>query len=137
VAEIANNYNAYVSSGIMTNTNTAKAFSTLAPFENGTRDYAALKSQATTSSGVGATNHEAASTNSQVMCLSCHRSHATAFESITRFYLGNEFMTVADAPVPRSTTRQRPRTRSTRRTTRRSRQCVQRPRSYFVRTVCA
>ena len=32
-----------------------------------------------------------------MLCLSCHRAHASGFESMTRFYTGNEFMTVSDA----------------------------------------
>jgi hypothetical protein len=39
----------------------------------------------------------AASTSNNVACLSCHRAHATGFESMLRFFYLNEFMTVADA----------------------------------------
>lgn len=96
-AAIVTNYNAYVSSGIMTNTNTAKAFSTLAPFATDQNDRAVMKPQAVTGTG-GNSNHPAAATTDNVMCLSCHRAHATAFESMIRWnYAGNEFMTVADA----------------------------------------
>ncbi len=31
------------------------------------------------------------------MCLSCHRAHASGFESMLRFFYGNEFMTIGDA----------------------------------------
>jgi predicted CXXCH cytochrome family protein len=94
---IVTNYNAYVSSGIMTNTNTAKAFSTLAPFATDTQDRATMKPAATTGTG-GLSNHPAAATTDNVMCLSCHRAHATAFESMLRWnYAGNEFMTAADS----------------------------------------
>ncbi len=96
-AAIVTNYNAYVSSGIMTNTNTAKAFSTLAPFATDTQDRTAMKPQAVTGTG-GNSNHAAAATTDNVACLSCHRAHATAFESDIRWnYAGNEFMTAADA----------------------------------------
>ena len=81
----------------MTNTNTAKAFSTLAPFEIGTGDYSVLKSQTVTGTG-GMSIHQPADTNSTVMCLTCHRAHATAFEHKIRWnYAGNEFMTAADS----------------------------------------
>jgi len=39
----------------------------------------------------------AAATTNSVMCLSCHRAHASGFESMLRFFYLNEFMTVADA----------------------------------------
>jgi hypothetical protein len=99
--DIVANYNAYVSSGIMTNVTANKAFSTLAPFELGSGDYTTaatgLKAQAVTGTG-GASNHAAATTDGNVACLSCHRAHATAFESMIRWnYAGNEFMTAADS----------------------------------------
>lgn len=90
-AAVAANYNAYVSSGKLTNT--GASFSTLAPFEIGVADslpatYTALKAFITTPTPAG--------TTSNVACVSCHRAHASAFESATRYYLGNEFMTIAD-----------------------------------------
>ncbi len=96
-AAIVSNYNAYVSSGIMTNTNTAKAFSTLAPFATDTQDRTVMKPQAVTGTG-GSSLHAAATTADNVVCLSCHRAHATAFESDIRWnYAGNEFITAADS----------------------------------------
>ncbi len=90
-APIAANYNAYVSSGIMTATGTN--FSALAPYEIGSNDYTGtLKPFA---SGTAASY--LASTSNNVACVACHRSHATAFESMTRYFLGAEFMTVADS----------------------------------------
>ena len=90
-APIAANYAAYVTSGIMTGT--GAGYSALAPFETGAgkalTDITALKAfQAAPT---------APDTTSNVSCLSCHRAHASAFESMARYYLGNEFMTVADA----------------------------------------
>jgi hypothetical protein len=90
-AAIATAYGAYVSSGVMTGA--GPGYSSLAPFETGNdatlAGYAALKAfQASPT---------APTTASNVFCLSCHRSHASAFESKTRFSLANEFMTVADA----------------------------------------
>lgn len=92
-AAIAGNYNAYVSSGIA-GTPASNGYSALAPFEVGMTDrtpasYTALKAfQAAPA---------VASTSNNVLCLSCHRAHASGFESMARYYLGNEFMTVADA----------------------------------------
>jgi hypothetical protein len=96
-ADIVTNYNAYVSSGIMTNVTANKAFSSLAPFATDTKDRSVMKPQAVTGTG-GASNHLAATTADNVTCLSCHRAHATAFESAIRWnYSGNEFITAADA----------------------------------------
>jgi hypothetical protein len=86
-AAIAANYDTYVSSGRMTGT--GANYSTLAPYEVGTGDYTALKAFAAAPTNAATTNN--------VSCLSCHKAHASAFESMARYYLGNEFMTVADA----------------------------------------
>ncbi|MDU0459736.1 MAG: cytochrome C [Geobacteraceae bacterium] len=85
-APIAANYNAYVTSGVMTGT---VGYSAIAPYELGTNDYAAMK--AFVAAPVAAT------TSNNVNCLSCHRAHASGFESMARYNLFNEFMTVADA----------------------------------------
>lgn len=90
-APIAANYAAYVSSGIMTGT--GAGYSAMAPFETGNgktaADYTAMKAfQAAPT---------APTTSSNVLCLSCHRAHASGFESMARYYLGNEFMTIADS----------------------------------------
>jgi hypothetical protein len=87
------NYNSYVTSGNMTNVTAAKAYNTLAPFELGTGDYTVLKPLAVNTD----TLDQSASANTNVMCLSCHRAHASGFPDMTRFFLENEFMTIADA----------------------------------------
>jgi hypothetical protein len=81
----------------MTNVTPAAAFSTLAPFEIGTADYAVLKAAAVTSTTKANQTMPAASTSNNVACISCHRAHATGFESSLRFFYLNEFMTVADS----------------------------------------
>src|SRR5262249_21358166 len=90
---IVTNYNAYVSSGVMTNTDPTRAYSTLVPFELGTNDYTVLAGLAVNTD----TKDQSATATSNVTCFSCHRAHATAFESMTRTYLGNEFITISDA----------------------------------------
>lgn len=96
-AVIAAKYNSYVSEGNMTNINTAKAWSTLAPFELGTNNRTVLKPQAVTGTG-GDSRHTAASTTANVMCLSCHRAHASAFKGMLRFAYGSgDFMTLTDS----------------------------------------
>lgn len=92
-AAIVSNYNAYVSSGIMTNTDPTKAYSSVVPFELGTADYTVLKPLAVNTDTV----NMSATTSGNVSCLTCHRAHASAFENGTRFFLENEFMTIADA----------------------------------------
>jgi hypothetical protein len=91
-------YNSYVSSGVLNPALPAnRAFSTLAPFATNTKDRATMKPAAATGTG-GNSNHPAAATTDSVSCLSCHRAHATAFESMIRWnYAGNEFMTAADS----------------------------------------
>ncbi|WP_246525767.1 cytochrome C [Geomobilimonas luticola] len=94
------NYAAYVKSGDLTGTN-ANAYSSLVPYEEGTADRAALvlhaKTDGTAKSGPDAT--------SNVMCLSCHRAHATGWDSMSRWNNKTEFLTVAgdfpgiDAPT--------------------------------------
>ncbi len=94
---IATNYNAYVSSGIMTNVTPQKSYSTLAPFATDQNDRSVMKPQAVTAAAF-VSNHPDAAVTDNVMCLSCHRAHATAFESMLRWnYAGNEFMTAADS----------------------------------------
>ncbi|RII25470.1 MAG: cytochrome C [Geobacter sp.] len=92
-APIVANYNAYVTSGIMTNTDPTKAYSTLVPFELGTADYSVLKPLAVNTDD----KDQSASTSANVSCLSCHRAHASGFESMARYSLTNEFMTIADS----------------------------------------
>ena len=84
-AAVTANYIAYVSSGIA-GSPPMSGYSALAPFEVGTGDYVALKAFQAAPAAPSAT--------ANVACISCHRAHASAFESSTRFYLGNEFMTV-------------------------------------------
>jgi hypothetical protein len=90
-------YNAYVSSGDLTGTN---KYTSLVPFESGSADVAALLAAA--SSGAIPAPTPAllvAATTSNVMCVSCHRSHAAGFESMTRWSMQNTFVTEAGALV--------------------------------------
>jgi cytochrome c553 len=98
-ADIVNNYIQYVKTGDMSGT-LDTSYNTLVPFEIGVTDhsvtsYATLKSlaQANTTSGVGLKGPD---TNSNVMCLSCHRAHASGWDSMLRYNLGYEFMVGAD-----------------------------------------
>jgi hypothetical protein len=85
-------YGAYVTSGVMTNTDPSRAYSTLTPFEVGTGDYAALKARASPSGAVD----RSPTAQDNVACVSCHRAHAGGFDSLLRFSLASEFMTEED-----------------------------------------
>lgn len=84
-AEVYQNYNAYVASGDMTGS-FAAAYTSLVPFEAGTADTVALLAKTTSTEGAADTDN--------VSCLSCHRAHASAFESMTRWNNRSEFLTV-------------------------------------------
>jgi hypothetical protein len=72
--DIANNYRSYVRSGNLAGSKHSAYFA-LVPFENGSQDIAALDPSSA----------EGPDADSNVMCLTCHRAHASAFESIGRW----------------------------------------------------
>ena len=84
-AGIYNNYNAYVTSGIMTGS-AATAYTDLVPFETGDSSFTALKA-------LSAGNTTGATTNSNAQCLSCHRAHASGFTSMARYGIDQELVT--------------------------------------------
>jgi hypothetical protein len=92
-SDVVTSYNTYVSSGV-TGTPPNNGYSALAPFEIGVTD--SLPATYANLATFVATPNAAATTNN-VNCLACHRSHASAFGSMARYALSNEFMTVADS----------------------------------------
>jgi hypothetical protein len=83
---VVQTYNAYVKTGDLTGTQ-ATAYLSLVPFQMGdTTDMTTLKTAVTSTAGPVS--------GDKVTCLSCHRAHATAWDSMTRFPLGSTFMTV-------------------------------------------
>jgi predicted CXXCH cytochrome family protein len=89
------NYNAYISSGIMTGT--GNTFTSLVPFnkEALASTFAALAPMANnTGTGPAAAGPGA---NDQVSCVSCHRGHASGFMDMVRWNLENEFITKGDS----------------------------------------
>lgn len=94
-------YNSYVASGDFTGDVTT-AYDALVPIERGVADGSLLDE--TSTAGVAGAE--------QVMCLSCHRSHASAFNNMLRWDNGEEFLVdsailneltttlVADGAVP-------------------------------------
>jgi hypothetical protein len=74
---IANYYNAYISSGVMTGTQ-ATSFDPIVPYQTAASvDYVALAAQTASTAGPAS--------NDRVMCLSCHRAHASGWTYMTRW----------------------------------------------------
>lgn len=82
------NYNGYVKTGDFTGS-AATSYLALIPFERGVADPALLDT-ATTQGPDGSSN---------VMCLSCHRAHATAFQNATRWDMTSEFPATDSHPA--------------------------------------
>ncbi len=91
-APVADNYNAYVSTGNMTGT-AATSFLSLVPFSENTGDFATLKTHA----GIADLVLNGPTSSDRVTCLSCHRAHASGFPDALRWNYEGEFLTVADA----------------------------------------
>jgi hypothetical protein len=86
---VASNYNAYLGSGLTG----ASGFDSIVPFQtDNSTDYAALRTVANTANAQAATS-------SRVMCLSCHRAHASGFAHMTRWQNEGEFI-AADGVWP-------------------------------------
>jgi hypothetical protein len=86
-AEIAGNYNAYLGSGNL-NGNSSTSYMSLVPYEMGTADYTLLKKTANRDGSIAS----GPDTNSNVMCLSCHRAHATGWDKAARWNMKTEFL---------------------------------------------
>jgi hypothetical protein len=89
-ATIAGIYNAYKKSGDLTGTST-DSYTSLVPYEEGTGVIATLAAHAVNDGSVK-TGPTAGTEN--VMCLSCHRAHASGFDSISRWTNKTEFLTI-------------------------------------------
>jgi cytochrome c553 len=85
------NYNAYIMTGKLTNVDPTKGYWSLVPFEEGTSDYATLKAHAR----IDDAYLSGPDVNANPSCLTCHRAHASGFDSVTRFRVGNDFITVS------------------------------------------
>ncbi len=90
---IAAIYNAYKKSGDLTGTDST-SYTSLVPYEEGTGVIATLASHAVNDGSV-TTGPKSGSEN--VMCLSCHRAHASGFDSMSRWANKSEFLTIAGA----------------------------------------
>ncbi|MBI4699519.1 MAG: cytochrome C [Nitrospirae bacterium] len=84
------NYNAYVGSGNMTGTS-ATSFDSIVPFQmDNTTDFATLKAKAVNNGSVST----GPATSDRVMCLSCHRAHASGWKHMTRWNNEGELIAV-------------------------------------------
>lgn len=83
---IVNNYNSYKASGDLNGT-IGTSYSSMVPYEEGVTDLATLAATGATTSGM--------STSNNVMCLSCHRAHASGWDSMSRWNNKAEFLTLA------------------------------------------
>jgi predicted CXXCH cytochrome family protein len=84
----ADNYNKYIRTGNLSGSvNTS--YLSLVPFEEGTRDYAALKAHARTDDSwlFGPD-----SATSEIMCLTCHRAHASGWDGIMRWNAETDYI---------------------------------------------
>jgi predicted CXXCH cytochrome family protein len=78
-ADEVTNYNSYMGSGLTGNS----GFDTIVPFQDdNVTSYVTLRNNA----NIADYKNRDASTSSRVMCLSCHRAHATGFAKMTRSY---------------------------------------------------
>lgn len=77
------NYNSYIKTGNIYGTEAA-AYLALVPFELGTTDISMLDPTSTSGPDM--------SGNANVMCLTCHRAHASAFENIGRWDFRSTFI---------------------------------------------
>jgi predicted CXXCH cytochrome family protein len=89
---VVDNYGKYVSSGNMGGT-PSSSYLSLVPFAEGTNTLATLAGHAKTDdSALGAP-----STSDRVMCLSCHRAHASGFPFMLRWQSEGTYLTVYTA----------------------------------------
>jgi hypothetical protein len=80
---IMNIYNSYVKSGDL-NGSPENSYSSMVPYEMGTNDYDLLRATAN-SDGSNLRGPGANGDNPNVMCLTCHRAHASGWDSMTRW----------------------------------------------------
>jgi len=86
-------YNAYISSGNLTGV-AASAYTSLVPYEEGISDMSTLGGHATSTKPIYSTTGPYLGSEN-VMCLSCHRAHASGFPQATRWYNNYQFITAA------------------------------------------
>jgi len=86
---IADNYNKYVKTGDISGL-IASSYNTLVPFETGDGNDTAGKGNMVTL--VTNSDMGGPTTSNNVMCLSCHRAHASSFDSMMRWNNANQYL---------------------------------------------
>jgi predicted CXXCH cytochrome family protein len=84
---LADNYNAYVSTGDLSGV-ASSSYLSLVPFEEGSGNYELLKSHARTDD----TYLQGPAAGSNVMCLTCHRAHASGWDYAARWNTKTDFI---------------------------------------------
>lgn len=87
-ASALDSYNSYVKTGDLTGTQ-ATSFLSLVPFEEATISYTVLKTHAQSDGSYPAGPE---STSAQIMCLTCHRAHASGWDGITRWNTATDYI---------------------------------------------
>lgn len=85
--ETISNYNAYVKSGDI-NGRADTAYTSLIPFEEGTDNISILTQHAQNNGSYT----KGAESGSNVMCLTCHRAHASGWNSMARWNMDTDFI---------------------------------------------
>jgi hypothetical protein len=83
-----NNYYNYINTGTILSSPSSTPYLSLVPFEEGTSDYTTLKAHAKTDNSYLDGPNSAAN----VMCLSCHRVHASGWDGIMRWNAETDFI---------------------------------------------
>jgi len=101
VTNVKTAYNAYVNSGNTSGGTVTTSYLALVPYELGTSDQATLLSYQGNGTGTDGANASAGPSigTENVMCLSCHRAHASGLDSSLRYQVTNELMTMPAAPA--------------------------------------
>ena len=89
-ARIISMYNSYVGSGDMGG-QAATSYTSLVPYETGSSDYASLMAMAS-SDGSVRNGPDPAHGTPNVMCLTCHRAHASGWDHMMRWNAESEFI---------------------------------------------
>ena len=92
--EVTNTYNNYLYSGNLSG-RAGASYTSMVPFELRTDDYSLLKRVANSDNSV----RSGPTGSANVMCLSCHRAHASGWDSIMRWNMKAEFI-VYDSVYP-------------------------------------
>jgi hypothetical protein len=85
--ETLSNYNAYVKTGNL-NGRGETSYTSLAPYEEGTDDQPVLAQRAKTDGSFT----RGPDSGANVMCLTCHRAHASGWDQMTRWNMSAEFI---------------------------------------------